>query len=232
MSMRLAVVLPTAAPDDTPGEVGGAFVKIDGRESLLRCVEMYVNREGVEQVIAVVSKESADDAKRKFGPHFSLSGVKLLTAGAKWFDQLATAAEKLSADATHVVIHDGARPAVPYSDVDALLEEAASRQAVALSAPLRSSIVAVDAHGDAKSYASASDYMQLLSPHVYTRKAFLKMVETKKPLDAFDLYLVKGSPLNVRVGGSGDEKLVKALLTLLPKPKIKGPTNPFEEAQW
>jgi len=36
----------------------------------------------------------------------------------------------------------------------------------------------------------------------------------------------------VRLRGPGDASLVRAMLNLLPKPKIKGPSNPFEEAQW
>ena len=43
---------------------------------------------------------------------------------------------------------------------------------------------------------------------------------------------VESSPLNVRVNGSGDASLAKAMVALLPKPKAKGATNPFEEAQW
>jgi len=46
------------------------------------------------------------------------------------------------------------------------------------------------------------------------------------------LHLLKGSGLNIRAGGAGDASLVKAMLNLLPKAKVKGPTNPFEEAQW
>ena len=32
--------------------------------------------------------------------------------------------------------------------------------------------------------------------------------------------LVKGSPLNVRVGGGGDASMIKAMLNMMPKPKI------------
>ena len=31
-------------------------------------------------------------------------------------------AEKVSADVSHVIVHDAARPAVPYSDIDAMME--------------------------------------------------------------------------------------------------------------
>ena len=43
---------------------------------------------------------------------------------------------------------------------------------------------------------------------------------------------MKGSPLNIRVGSSADERVAKAMLNMLPKPKVKAPSNPFEEAQW
>ncbi len=42
---------------------------------------------------------------------------------------------------------------------------------------------------------------------------------------------MNGSPLNVRLGGPGDAALAKALLALLPKPKVRA-ASPFEEAQW
>jgi hypothetical protein len=44
--------------------------------------------------------------------------------------------------------------------------------------------------------------------------------------------LVKGSSLNVRAGGPGEGSLIKTMLNMLPKPKIKPPSSPFEEAQW
>jgi len=43
-----SVLLLTAAPPSQ--EAGGAFVKIDGRESLLRAVELFLNRENIKQM--------------------------------------------------------------------------------------------------------------------------------------------------------------------------------------
>ena len=50
MPVFTAVIL-TAAPAGMAAEAGGAFVKIDGREALLRSVELFLNRENVSQVI-------------------------------------------------------------------------------------------------------------------------------------------------------------------------------------
>src|ERR1700692_3746301 len=129
---RFSIAILTAAPAGQAAEAGGAFVKIDGREALLRSVELFLNREAVAQIQLMVLPEELDEAKRKYGPHLSFSGVKLVSGGPKWSDQLNAAAQKLSADATHVIVHDAARPIVPYSDIDALLSAAESEDAVAL----------------------------------------------------------------------------------------------------
>ena len=42
---------------------------------------------------------------------------------------------------------------------------------------------------------------------------------------------IEGSPLNVRCG-QASPGLLKAMIGLLPKPKVKAPSSPFEEAQW
>src|SRR5258708_2317843 len=110
-----SVLVLTAPPPGQSAEGGGALVKIDGREALLRSVELFLNRDEVRQVQVAVWNESLEEAKRKYGPHFSFSGVKLFGAGPKWLDQIGAAGSRISPECTHVVVHDAARPAVPYS---------------------------------------------------------------------------------------------------------------------
>jgi 2-C-methyl-D-erythritol 4-phosphate cytidylyltransferase len=173
-----------------------------------------------------------DEAKRKYAPHLSFSGVKMITGGPRWIDQIAAAAGKIADECTHVIIHDAARPAVPYSDIEALMDAAEKHDAVVLAAPSRTTLVEVDEGGNALAIHPAAQFMQLLTPQVYSRKKFEEMAKTKQEPHASQLHLLKGSSLNVRIGGPGDASLIKAMLSLLPKPKLKGPLNPFEEAQW
>jgi 2-C-methyl-D-erythritol 4-phosphate cytidylyltransferase len=208
------------------------MVKIDGRESLLRSVELFLNRENIKQVQLVVSPEGIEEARRKYGPHLGFAGVKLVSGGPKWMQQIGAAAERLAPEATHVILHDAARPAVPYSDLDAILEAAEKHPAVALVSPIRSALVEVDEGGNALATHSASQFMQLLTPQAYSREKFLAMAAAQKELHASELTLLKGSALNVRVGGGADGGLAKAMIAMLPKAKIRPPSSPFEEAQW
>lgn len=229
---NFSVAILTAAPTGQPSEAGGAFVKIDGREALLRSIELFLNRDPIKQIQVVVLPDDLEEAKRKYGPHLSFSGVKLISGGPKWCDQIKGAAEKISADATHVILHDAARPLVPYSDIDAIMEAAEKNDAVALVAPLRAELIQVDDAGHPLRHWEPDDFVQLLTPQVYSRDKFTKMAASGEELPAVQARLLKGSPLNLRLRGAGDAALAKCMMGLLPKPKIKPPSSPFEEAQW
>ena len=82
-------------------------------------------------------------------------------------------------------------------------------------------------------FSSAPAALDSVDPDKYRAlKTFKEMATTKKEPHASAFTLLKGSPLNVRVGGPGDANMVKTMLNMLPKAKVKGPSNPFEEAQW
>lgn len=232
MAAMFSVLLVTAAPPGQSAESGGVFVKLDNnRETLFRSVELFLNRDNIQQICVAFSPEKIEDAKRKFGSHFSFSGVKVLTGGPRWMDQVAAFAEKLSEGATHVIVHDGARPAVPYGDIDAILETACQAPAAALATPVRNPLVELDEGGSPIGYHTADRFMNLLTPQAFDRATFLEMARTKREVHASKITLVKASPLNVRVSGPADASFVRAMINQLPKPKIKA-NNPFEEAQW
>ena len=231
-----SVLVLTAAPPGQSAEAGGALVKIDGREALLRSVELFLNRDNIKQIEVAVPSETLEEAKRKYGPHFSFSGVKLFGAGARWLEQIAAAAGRINPESTHVVVHDGARPAVPFSDIEAVLAAAEKYEAVALASPLRNGLVEVDEGGNPLAVHRPGTFMNLLTPQVYSKAKFLEMAGgpggTAKEIHPSQLTLVKGSGLNLRVGGSGDAGLIKTMLGMLPKAKVKPLSSPFEEAQW
>lgn len=227
-----SVLLLTAAPPGMGAEAGGAFVKVDGREALLRSVELFLNRENIKQVQIAFLPEAMEEAKRKYGGHLSFSGVKAVTGGPRWIDQAAAGAAKIAAEVSHVILHDAARPAVAYSDIDALMEEAEKHPAITLATPCRTMLAELDEGGSPLAFHSPGQFMQLLMPQVFTREKFLEWATSKKELHASQFALLKGSPLNVRVGGPGDAGMVKTMLAMLPKPKLKPPSSPFEEAQW
>jgi 2-C-methyl-D-erythritol 4-phosphate cytidylyltransferase len=226
-----SVLLLTAPPPGQSGEAGGAFVKIDGREALLKSVELFLNRDNVKQIRICFLPDALEEAKQKYAPHLSFSGVKVISGGPRWMDQIA-AAGGVAAECSHVIVHDAARPATPYTDIEAIMEAAEKSEAAVLVAPLRNGLMEVDEGGNAMAFHSPTNFVQLLTPQVYSKAKFEKMASSKQEVHPSQLQLVRGSGLNLRVGGSGEASLIKAMLNLLPKPKIKASSSPFEEAQW
>ncbi len=226
------VVVLTATPPGQAGDANASLTKVDGREALLRSVELFLNRDPVKQVQLVIADAGFESAKEKFGPHLSFSGVKMLKAGPRWIDQLSASAAALDPEVTHVLVHDAARPAVPGSDIELLMTEAQTHPLVTLTAPLRSTLVEIDPGSSPMAIHLPTSYLQLLTPTIYTRALFLETAAKKTEPHASRYTLVKGSPLNARVGSAADAPLLKAILGLLPKPKIKAANSPFEEAQW
>jgi len=229
---NFSVIILTAAPPAMAEEAGGAMVKIDGREALLRSVDLFLNRDSIKQILVVCPKDELEEAKRKFGGHFGFAGVKLVGGGDRWIEQIVDAAPHVAPDATHVLVHDAARPVVPYSDIDALLEAGEKHAAVALVSSLRSILVEVDEGASALAYHTPDRFMHLLTPQSFSRQKFLDLVKTKRETHASEIRLVKGSPLNIRIGGPGDATLARAMMNMLPRPKAKPASSPFEEAQW
>jgi 2-C-methyl-D-erythritol 4-phosphate cytidylyltransferase len=227
-----SVVLITAAPSNLGAEGAGAFVKVDGRECLLRCSEMFLNRDNVKQIQLTVAEEQMEEAKRKYGGHLAFSGVKLVPVGNQWMDQIAGAAEKISAECTHVILHDAARPAVPQMDIDALMAEAEKRPVVIVTTGLRGGLVETEESGKPLAFRQPQRFQQVVTPWALRKDKFLEMARNRREPIASEAWLLRGSALNIRVGSAGDAGLVKTMLAMLPKPKLKGPDNPFEEAQW
>ena len=52
--------------------------------------------------------------------------------------------DRIADDCTHVIVHDGARPVVPYFDIEGVMEAAEKHPAVLLAAPVRSMLVETD----------------------------------------------------------------------------------------
>jgi len=229
---NFSVVLLTAPPTSLGADGPGAFVKVDGRECLLRSVELFLNRDNVKQIQLVVADEQMEEAKRKYGAHLGFSGVKLIPGGAHWADQLAAAGEKISAECSHVILHDAARPAVAYNDLEALMSEAEKHPVVIMTTFLRGGLVETEETGKPIAFRPPQRFAQVVTPWAFRKDKFVELAKAKRDPAASEAWLLRSSPLNIRVAGGSDAHLVKTMIAMLPKPKVRGPDNPFEEASW
>ena len=150
-----------------------------------------------------------------------------------WHGQIKALAGKLTDEITHVLVHDAARPAVAYSDLDSLFEALGVHPDApcALAAHLECGLVETDGTGAAIGYRPADAFRLLLWPRIYPRRDLPELGEGREP-PADRLRLIPGLGNNIRCNRAGDARRVAAMIKLLPERKREGPLSPFDEAQW
>lgn len=228
---KFAAFLVTAPP--TPDQLAGAFIKVDGRECLLRSAELFVNRPEVLQTLTCFETDAAEEARRKFSGHLSFTGVETAEPADGWIGQIQSMIKRLSPEATHVLVHDAARPAVAYSDLDALVAAVAeaTQKMHALSASIGADLGETDAAGGILAYHSAEAYRLLVWPRAFPVAALDQLVAGSVP-GSGEVRAVGGLPLNIRCDGPADAKRVQAMIRLLPERKPEGPLHPFADEKW
>lgn len=231
MTTEFATILFTTNPD-AGSSSNGAMVKVDGRECLLRSIELFVNRENLPTIVVGLNPDQAEEIKRKVGSHLMILGAKAATGGPEWMKQLAACFEKIPSTATHVIVHDAARAVISSLDVDSMIEKAEKQDAIALVAPVPTTILQLDETGTVIESTSGKSMRQLFWTFAFKRKVFEEMLKSGLGAIHSRLHLLDAHPLSIRVNSSSDASVARAHINLLPKPKAKGPTNPFEEAQW
>jgi len=131
-----------------------------------------------------------------------------------------------------VILHDAARPAVAFGDIDAIIEEAEKHPAVVLAAQLRGELAELGGDGLPMAIRPAVSFLQLLTPWVMKRGVLAAAIKNQALPTGADLTILRAAPQNIRVGSAGDAGLAKTMLAMLPKRKMRASENPFEEAQW
>lgn len=137
--MRLAVIIPAAGVSrryhaerrgDAPPT---SKIELDlmGRPVFLRAVEVFRGRPQVAQVLLAVHPESIAEFRFKWGDACGFGGVDIIPGGTRerW-ETVLRALEHVDPDATHVAIHDAARPLTSPDLIDRLLDAAARFDAV------------------------------------------------------------------------------------------------------
>ncbi len=129
----IAVIIPAAGSSQRFGDTNKLDADMAGRPVLQRTVELFVKRADVSTV--VVAGPHDDDAFNEFrdrhGDKVGLLGAKLCKGGKdhRW-QTVKAALEHIPDDATHIAIHDGARPATPQDLIDRVFQAAARYSAV------------------------------------------------------------------------------------------------------
>jgi 2-C-methyl-D-erythritol 4-phosphate cytidylyltransferase len=135
--MKIAVIIPAAGASRRYTEAAEfPRSKLDedlgGRPVLQRTVELFSKHETVSWIIvAGPVDERAEEFRGKYAAKLGLLGVTLCEGGRthRW-ETVRSALSHVPDEATHVAVHDAARPCTPPELIDRVFEAAAKHPAV------------------------------------------------------------------------------------------------------
>lgn len=139
--MKLALIIPAAGLSKRYSESGGLRSKLEedlgGRPVLQRTLELFEKHETVGPLIAAMivagphDEEAFAEFKTRHADRLGLMGVKLCRGGAvhRW-ETVAAALKLVPEDATHIAVHDAARPCTPPEVLERVIDAAGKYAAV------------------------------------------------------------------------------------------------------
>lgn len=136
--MKVAVIIPAAGFSRRFSE-GAEFARskldedLGGRPVLQRTVELFTKHDAVSHIVVAGPAEPAafDEFKLRYADKLGLLGVTLVPGGRTHrYETVAAALPHVPADATHIAVHDAARPAAPIELIERLIDAAERHAAV------------------------------------------------------------------------------------------------------
>ena len=129
---KISIILPAAGQSKRfGGERSKLETPINGRAVLVRAVELFTNRPEVQQIIIAVDPSKVDEFKFKWGDRLGFFGVTIVPGGEveRW-ETVMKAIEAVNEAATHIAVHDAARPITSAKVIDRCFEAAEQYPAV------------------------------------------------------------------------------------------------------
>jgi 2-C-methyl-D-erythritol 4-phosphate cytidylyltransferase len=142
---RFSVILPAAGRSrrfgDTAGKSSKLEVELAGKPVLLHAVDLFARRGDVCQIIVAVDPDQIDAFKFRWSDKLGFMGVKIVAGGRteRW-ETVLNALQAVDEQASHVAVHDAARPVTPSQVIDRVFEAAAAFDAVIPATPVNATL--------------------------------------------------------------------------------------------
>ncbi len=189
--MNVCLIIPAAGPATRYTSAGGLRHKLDedlgGRPVLQRAIELFVKHETVGSLVnsIVVAGPHADDElaefKQKYGDRLGLMGAKIVRGGKTHrYETVGAALAAAPPEATHIAVHDAARPCTPPEVVERIFDLAQEHDAVIPAIELHDTIKRVEVSDQA---AKSADPIDAILGVDAGAKPRLKVVKETLPRD-------------------------------------------------
>ena len=128
--MRVALIVPAAGMSTRFGAADKLQQDVGGRSLLLRAIEPFTKLEEVTSTIVAGPPREMDIFREQYGAKLGFLGAQLVpgSTGERW-ETVQAALEHVPDEATHIAVHDAARPIVDEDLLKRVFEAALSASA-------------------------------------------------------------------------------------------------------
>ena len=239
---KFAVILPAAGRSSRFRDKSykKPFAPLANKAIWLHSAERFLNRNDVVQTILVIAREDRADFNFKFSANIAFLGVEVIDGGAERADSVEAALARVKPQADFVCIHDAARPCLTDAWIDDIFAAAEKTGAAIFAIPVAGTLKRVAAGNTIEETVSREGLWEAQTPQVFRRELLLEAYAKRAGFKATDdaqlverighpVTVVLGSPVNMKITTKEDQRLAEHALKALPKPKLAGPLNPFDD---
>jgi|TARA_B110000438_G_scaffold248171_1_gene250762 2-C-methyl-D-erythritol 4-phosphate cytidylyltransferase len=216
------------------------YAPLKNRAVWLHCVDRFINRSDVKQVILVIAEEDREDFSSRFGAETAILGVDVTIGGATRAMSVQKGLAKVQEGVELIAVHDAARPCISEIWIDELFIEAQRSGAAILATPIVSTVKRV-VEGKIQETVERAGLWEAQTPQVCQREilesAYTNVENYADATDeaqllewaGYDVQIVTGSPLNRKITTQSDLLFIEMAMRALPKPELDTPTNPLDD---
>ena len=240
-----AIICAAGASRRFGGKRKKPFVDVAGRAGFLRSVELFSDRDDVKQILLAISPEDEELVSVKWGANLKFFNVKICFGGDERFDTVSKALELIKDDIELVAVHDAVRCCVTKKWIDAVIAKAGETGAAILACPVVATIKEAKNNTIIRTVERTGLY-EAQTPQVFKAELLERAYKTIKDLDKSKISddsqlvetlgekvsIVETDSSNIKITRPNDIAIAEAILKSRPKPRPKGPTGPYVEAQW
>lgn len=237
-----AVILPAAGKSTRFRDQNykKPFAPLDDRAVWLHAAQKFLDRSDVKQTIVVVSPDDREWFQDKYGANVAILGIEVVEGGVERADSVSRALARVKPSIDFVAVHDAARPCLIDAWIDEVFAAAEKSGAAILAVPVASTLKRASPDRTITETVSRENLWEAQTPQVFRRQLLLDAYAQRGSIVATDeamlvehlghpISIVPGSSMNLKITSKDDLRLASAVLKILPKPKLLGPSHPFAD---
>lgn len=226
MKNKTAAIIVAAGGSTRMGGVSKQFIKLCGKEVILRTVLVFENAAVIDEIILVCKEQD----QAQIAALLTKAGIKKLKGfahgGAQRQQSVQNGLKLMSSDVTHIAVHDGARPLV----TERLIEETAANAfrygASAPGVPVKDTIKKVSSDGFIQSTPDRSSLYAIQTPQIFEKFLYLRALEAANTIvasytddcalvEAADarVFITPGDYTNIKITTPDDVPAAQAIIS-------------------